>query len=95
MRKQLVQRFAELGFHRGPDRGGRIGRGGGLQVGQFPGHLRADKVGPRAEHLAKLDEGGAEFGEGQTHALLDFEVGDVLAVSAPNAILDPREHPGP
>ena len=45
----------------------------------------------RAEHLAELDEGGAEFGEGQSHALLDFEVGDVLAVNALNSLLDPRE----
>ncbi len=87
----VARRLAELGFNRGPDRGGRIGRGVGLQVCQFPRQLGADEVGPRAEHLAELDEGGAEFGERQAHTLLDFEVGDMLAVNALNSILDPRE----
>ena len=95
LRKQLAQRFAELGFNRGPNRVGRIGRGGGLQVGQFPGHFGADEVGPRAEHLAELDEGGAEFGECQAHALLDFEVGDMLAVNALEFDPGSRRNSGP
>ena len=82
MRKYLARRFAKFGFDRGPNRIGRIGRRGGLQVGQFPRHLGADQVGPRAEHLAELDEGGAQFGEGQARPLLDFEVGDMLAIHA-------------
>src|ERR1035441_3790134 len=62
----------------------------GLQMGQLPGHLRADDIGPRAQHLAELDESGAQFGECQAQALLDFEVRDMLAVNALNAVLDPR-----
>ena len=91
MRKQVAQWFAELGFNRGPNHVRRVGWGVGLQVRQFPGHFGADKVGPRAEHLAELDEGGAELGECKAHALLDFEVGDMLAVNALNSILDPRK----
>ena len=89
LREQAAQRFAELGFDRGPDRVGRIGRGAGLQVGQFPGDLGADQVGPRAEHLAELNEGSAELGEGQARAFLDFQVRDRLAVNALDSILDP------
>jgi len=90
-RKHLFQWFAEFGFDRGPNCVGRIGQCGGLQVGQFPGHFEADDVRPRAEHLAELDKSGAELREGQPHALLDFEVGNRLAVNASNSILDPGE----
>jgi hypothetical protein len=51
LRKQLAQRFAKLGFNRGPNRIGQVGWGVGLEVHQFQGHSGAHEVGPRAEHL--------------------------------------------
>ena len=91
MRKEFARRFAKLGFNHNANGVGRIRRCCGLQVGQFTSHLWAHQVGTRAEHLAQLDEGGAEFRKGEAHALLDFEIGDMLAINALDSILDPRE----
>lgn len=87
--EQLADRLAEFGFNRGRDCLEGIGGCVGLQVREFLGHLWADEVGAGTEHLAELDEGGAQFHKGHAHAFFAREVGNALAVVAFDTVLDP------
>jgi len=91
-RKHRAQRLAEPRLQSWPepwraDRPGRPFASGPVSRATSG----SDQIGPRAEHLAELDERGAQFREGQAHALFDFEIGDMLPVNALNVLLDPCE----
>ncbi len=68
--KQLFQRLAQLAFDHRPHRLGRISRRVFLQLLQLLGQRQTDQVGPRAEHLAQLDERRPELRERQPDARL-------------------------
>ena len=71
----LGGRPAERSFDDRQDLLERHGRDAGVQARQFFGPLGRQQILARRQHLAELDEGGAELLEGQSQAVLRLEPG--------------------
>ena len=89
--EQLLGRLAQFVGDGLADDLGRVGRGVGLELGQLVGEGRADDVRAGAEHLAELDERGAQVGQGEADAGLVGDVGDPLEPGRREVAAEPVE----
>ncbi len=98
IREALGDGPAQLGFHYLDCHFRRVGWRAGLELGQFSGQLLPDQIRASAEHLAQLDEGGAQVGQRQPHACFQRQIGKGLPLPAAKRIANGLKvhvvHPG-
>ena len=87
--EKLLDGFAEVSLDGRADHLRRVGRRVRAQLAQLVRHGGAELVGAGAEHLAELDEGGAQLGQRQADARLVGHLAEALAVGADEPALEP------